>query len=106
MKIVYTSAPKEEAKRIGKLLIEERLAACVGFFALESFYWWKGKIEESNETGMIIKTKDQLADEVMARIKALHSYEIPCIICLDFEKGNQEYLDWIKKEVKRGEKNV
>lgn len=99
-KIIYTSAPKEEAKELARKLVEERLAACVSFFPLESVYWWKGKVEETTEMGMLIKTKETLVDEVIARIKELHSYEVPVVACLDIEKGNEEYLEWIGKETK------
>lgn len=99
-KTIYTSESKENAKLIARKLVEERLAACVGFFPLESIYWWKGKIEESKETGMLIKTKASLVDEIIKRIKELHSYECPLIEVIDVEKGNSEFLGWVEKETK------
>ena len=63
-------------------------------------YSWKGKIEEENEMGMLMKTRGKLVDAVVKRIKELHSYEVPCVICLSIKKGNKDFFRWIKKETK------
>jgi len=100
-KLIYVVAKDEgEAKKIGRILVEERLAACVNIFPIQSVYRWKGKVEESREVGMFAKTKEELVDEVIKRLKELHSDEVPCVVCLGIEKGNEDFLEWIGKETK------
>jgi len=98
--IYITTKDEEEAKRIGKTLVEEKLAACVNIHPIKSIYRWGGKIEEEGETALLVKTKAELADEVIERVKELHSYEVPCIVSLPIEKGNPAYLEWIKESTK------
>lgn len=101
-RIVYvTCCSIDEADKIGKQIVKERLCAGVNIIeGMHSFYWWKGKLEEARECVLIAKTKDVLVDKVIKRIKELHSYECPCIIALSIEEGNPDFLDWIKKETK------
>jgi len=101
MKTIYLTCKDEaEAKEISQVLVSEKLAACVNYFPIDSIFRWKGKIEESKETGMLIKTKASLVDEIIKRIKELHSYECPLIEVIDVEKGNSEFLGWMEKETK------
>lgn len=98
--LVYiTSKDKAEAKKIGAFLLKKRLAACVNVFQnMDSMYWWKGKIEEAAEAVLIVKTRRELAEKVIAAVKKLHSYQCPCVLALDVSDGNKDYLDWIGKE--------
>jgi periplasmic divalent cation tolerance protein len=98
--IYITTKDEEEARRIGKTLVEEKLAACVNIHPIKSIYRWGGGIEEEEETALLVKTKAELADEVIERVKELHSYEVPCIVSLPIEKGNPAYLKWIKESTK------
>ena len=79
MKIILTYVDNDEkANEIAEILLKERLAACVGILPGKSRYWWKGKIEKNeNELHMIIKTKESLVDEIIKKIKELHTYELP-----------------------------
>ena len=95
--IYLTATDEAEARRIGKTLVEERLVACINYFPIRSIYRWKGKIEESAETAVIAKTRANLVDSVIQRIKELHSYEVPCIVSWVIEKGNPDYLEWIQE---------
>jgi periplasmic divalent cation tolerance protein len=97
--IYITAGNLEEARRIGKKLIEERLAACVNIFPISSIYRWKDIIEESNEFGMIVKTKTEKVKEIEKRVKQLHSYEVPCVIEFKIGEGSAEYLKWIEESV-------
>jgi periplasmic divalent cation tolerance protein len=95
-KLVYaTTNDEKEAERIGKALLKEGLAACVNTCPIKSLYKWKGKVCKENETAMLIKTKAGLVDKVIERVKALHSYEVPCIVSLPIEKGYAKFLKWI-----------
>jgi periplasmic divalent cation tolerance protein len=100
---VYVTAPDAaEAKRIGRTVVEERLAACANIIdGMSSIYWWQGKIEESSEAVLILKTTTTRIDALIARVKALHSYECPAIVALPIQFGFDGYLDWIGDETVR-----
>ena len=98
--IYITTKDEEEARKIGKTLVEEKLVACVNIHPIKSIYWWEGKITEESEIAMLVKTKAELVDEVIKRVKQLHSYEVPCIISLPIEKGYPDFLKWINQSTK------
>jgi periplasmic divalent cation tolerance protein len=94
--IFITSGSEEEAKRLGRVLVEEKLAACVNIIpGVESLYWWKGKIESSKEWMLVVKTQGKMVNRVVKRVKEIHSYEIPEVIALPIVEGNRDYLQWI-----------
>ena len=105
MEIVFayiTTQNKSEAKKIGKVLLQERLAACVNIFdQMSSMYWWEGKIEEANETVLIAKTTKKIFPKLSKKVKSIHSYSIPCILQLEVKDGNKEYLNWIAETIKQ-----
>lgn len=87
------------ARRIAQTLTEEQLVACVNIIPnIESVYRWKGKIENSNEIILIVKTVDQNVKKTIQRIKQLHKYELPDIIVLPIIGGLKDYLDYISTE--------
>ena len=99
--LVYiTTKDDDEARKIGKALVEEKLVACVNIHPTNSIYWWKGKIQEENEVAVLAKTKASLVDKIISRVKELHSYEVPCVISFPIEKGNPDYLQWIEESTK------
>ena len=93
--MLTTTASREEAQKIAKLLVEEKLAACVQLLPIESFYTWQEKTQNEAEILLLIKTRTALFDAATARIKAIHSYTVPEIVALPFAAGFQGYLDWI-----------
>ena len=94
--LVYVTTPnRKESKKIARSLVGERLAACANIFPVESIYRWKGEIADEEEDAMIIKTRAELVDKVIERIRGLHSYEVPDIISLRIEKGHARFLKWI-----------
>jgi periplasmic divalent cation tolerance protein len=99
MKIIFayiTTKNKSEAKKIGKILLQERLAACINIFdKMSSMYWWEGKIEEANETVLIAKTTKKLFPKLLNKVKSIHSYSVPCILQLEVKDGNKEYVKWL-----------
>ncbi len=98
---LVTVPSMELGKKIGRILVEAKLAACVNIIPnIYSIYSWKGKIEEDNEQLLLIKTTDQKSEKLIAKVKELHSYETPECIGIKIEKGSQQYLDWIKDNVK------
>ena len=100
---VYTTYPSlVEAERIGKAVLERRLAACVNILpGMISHYWWQGQIERGEEVVMIIKTRASLSEAVRAAVKEMHSYDTPAILVLPIEGGDPAYLDWLMKETER-----
>jgi periplasmic divalent cation tolerance protein len=99
MMIYITAKNAAEAEAIGSALVEERLVACVNIIEkVRSIYRWKGVVERESEAVIIAKTKETLVDKVIARVKALHSYEVPCIEAIPIVNGLPEYLRWICDE--------
>ncbi len=98
--IYITAGDEEEAGKIGRALVEEKLAACVNILPIRSVYRWKDNIEEEGEVVMFVKTRDELADKVIERVKELHSYDVPCIVSFPIEKGNADYLRWIEESTR------
>jgi len=96
-RIVLTTAPTpEEAERLARTLVEERLAACVTFVPdARSIYRWQGQIETSTETLLLIKTATAQLEDLAARLHALHSYETPEFLVIVPEGGSPAYLGWI-----------
>jgi len=91
----------EEGKKIGKILVEEKLAACVNIIQnICSIYEWKGNIEEDSEHLLLIKTTGEKSQNVIQKIKEIHSYDEPEIIGLKIDKGSETYLKWINDVVK------
>ena len=96
---VYTTCPSlVEAERIGKALLERRLAACVNILpGMVSVYSWQGAMESSPESLLLIKTERQAYPRLEARLRELHPYVLPEIIALDIERGLPDYLKWISQ---------
>lgn len=102
-RLVYmTASSREEARKIGRALVEERLAACANVIdGMESTYWWQGKLTEDREAVLIVKTRADLLPALTERVKALHSYSVPCVVALPILAGNPAYLDWLAAETSR-----
>ncbi|MGN6156442.1 MAG: divalent-cation tolerance protein CutA [Sphingomicrobium sp.] len=95
---VFASA--EEAERIGRIVIEEKLAACINILApCRSIYRWQGSIESAEEVPAILKTHGWQGDALIERIAALHSYDTPCIAVWPIEKLLRRYADWVEESV-------
>jgi periplasmic divalent cation tolerance protein len=95
-------ANAEEAERIGRNMVEERLAACVNILGpVRSIYRWKGKIESADEVAAIFKTHHWRTDVLIERIAALHSHEVPCIVSTSIDKILGSYADWVEDSVIR-----
>jgi periplasmic divalent cation tolerance protein len=93
--VTTTVASREDAHRIADVLLAERLAACIQLLEIESHYIWKGARMAEPEVMLLIKTRTDLFDRAIARIKALHPYEIPEIVAQNFSAGFAPYLAWV-----------
>jgi len=99
--LFITTANTEEAERIANMLLNQKRAACVNIVPkVSSRFWWQGKLDSAQESLLIVKTRTSLLNEIVTLVKEIHSYDVPEIIALPIVDGNQDYLDWIDKEVK------
>ncbi|MEB2837100.1 MAG: divalent-cation tolerance protein CutA [Desulfurococcales archaeon] len=99
--VVLVTAPPSEAERLARALVERRLAACVNVVpGLRSVYWWEGRVEEAEESLLIIKTSGSALDSLLEAVKELHPYEVPEAIALPVEAGLGDYLEWVLSEVR------
>ncbi len=97
--LYITTASEAEAAKIGRKLVEERLAACANLLGrIGSIYWWEGKLQEEDEAALIVKTTEALVERLVERVKQLHSYDCPCVVVLPIGGGNRDFLDWIGSE--------
>jgi periplasmic divalent cation tolerance protein len=99
--VLVTCATLEEARKIARGVVEKRLAACVNIVthAVESFYMWKGKLENSSEYLLIIKTSEERLPELQKEVLSLHSYDTPEFVVLPIVAGSDEYLAWLGESV-------
>ena len=105
--VLVTASRREEAEKIARKLLDERVAACINIVeGVRSLFWWQGKIDEASEVLMIIKTRLDLFEKVIEYVKMLHSYTVPEIVALPIIAGNAEYLKWIDEVVKSDEKKT
>ena len=94
--VYATFADEEEARRIGRLCVEERLAACVNILgAIHSIYRWQGVIEEGAEVAALFKTTAEGANALIARIAELHSYDVPAAVAWPIADALADYRTWV-----------
>lgn len=103
--VLTTAANPEEARALGRALVEEQLAACATLIpAVESIYRWKGTIESSGETMVLLKTDVDRLAALETRLRQLHSYEVPEFLVVPIETGSRAYLDWMRESLASVEK--
>ncbi|WP_447979194.1 divalent-cation tolerance protein CutA [Candidatus Nitrospira bockiana] len=94
--VLVTASSQEEATRIGRALVDQKLAACANLVPhVTSIYRWEGKVSEDVECLMLIKTRPALFNQLAAEVRRLHSYQVPEIIAIPVMAGAQPYLNWI-----------
>jgi periplasmic divalent cation tolerance protein len=100
--LVLTTVPDEKTgTELGRMLVEERLAACATVSpAARSLYRWEGQICDEGEHVVLIKTRASLYEKLENRIKALHPYRVPEVIAWTLEKGSRDYFDWLDEATK------
>lgn len=101
--IYITCENVDQAKKIGKHLLEKRLCGCFNIIdGMKATYWWppkKGKIEESNETILLVKTLQEKFDEIEKEVLKLHFSDTPCLIAIPTTHVAKKYLEWIRGEI-------
>lgn len=98
IQIQWTCKDEEEAKKISRLLIENRYVACANILPrVESIFSWKGRIESAQESKVLLKTLSSNFEAIKEIINENSSYDVPEIISFPIEHGNEEYLNWMKE---------
>ena len=101
--VFVTVASEEEGKRIGSILVENQLAACVNMVPqIFSIFRWQGNIENEKEILLLIKTTENRVDALIDKVKEIHSYDVPEILAIPVFTGNKDYIDWVVEETKNG----
>ncbi len=95
--LYVTYGNMDEAKKIVSHLLKNRMVSCANLFPIKSSYWWKGKIENSDEVVSVLKTRSENWERVKNEIVKLHSYDVPCIVKMDVE-ANEEFENWVEEE--------
>jgi len=99
--VYVTAADRDEARRIAETLVAERLAACANIIGqIESVYHWEGEVRSSGEAAFLAKTTEACFDALAARVRELHSYELPCVVALPLARGEAAFLGWIQENVR------
>jgi periplasmic divalent cation tolerance protein len=99
--ILVTAKDREEAEKISKKLIEERLIACTNIVSpVTSFFHWVGNLERTEECLLVMKSRRDLFAEVEGHVQRLHSYEVPEVLALPIVDGSKAYLDWMELVLK------
>ena len=100
--IYVTAKDRTEARRIGRHLVESRLAACVNILdQMNSMYIWQGEFQDDQEAVLIAKTTKEKVQELIGAVKERHSYEVPCIVALPIADGSPDFLKWVSGQVIR-----
>ncbi|WP_267639537.1 divalent-cation tolerance protein CutA [Haloarchaeobius amylolyticus] len=99
MPTVYITAPPDEAGRIARTLVEERLAACVNRVRCRSTYRWEGEVHDDDEEILLAKTTDAGYDALVARVQELHPYDVPCIERFDEADVTDAFGSWLAESV-------
>ncbi len=95
---VLITTPRDSTEKIAKHILQKRLAACINATPVSSAYWWEGKIEEAEETLLIVKTTVDKLERLIEEVKSVHPYRVPEIIALPIVGGNRDYLSWVERE--------
>jgi periplasmic divalent cation tolerance protein len=97
---MVTCSTRTEARKVAKAILKGKLAACVNIVGgLESHYWWQGKIKNTREVLLLIKTTQARVSEVTSTVQSAHSYDVPEIIFLPLTAGERDYLKWLGDSV-------
>ena len=99
--VVVTAGDAEALVKLTRTLVEERLAACgQNIASIRSIYRWDGAVQDDPEARVGLHTRIALVPELVERVKALHSYDVPCVIALPVVGGNPAYIDWVLAETR------
>ena len=98
--LVYvTTSDIDEARSIGRAMVKARLAACANIVpSIHPIFWWDGKVQEGEESLLLLKTPERMVEALTVAVKELHSYDCPCVVAVPITGGNADFLSWIAAE--------
>ncbi len=103
VQVFVTAGSREEARTIAAAIVEQRLAACVQVVGpISSTYWWQGQMETAEEYLCLMKTHSSVFNSLQVAIRDVHSYETPEILAMPVTAGNEDYLSWLRGELRGG----
>ena len=98
--VYMTAGNRQEAEAVGAALVEAKLAACINIVEnMTSMFIWQGAAQHETEVVVIAKTVAERVPALIEKVRSIHSYECPCIVCLPITDGNPDFLEWIAEEV-------
>ncbi|UBF29539.1 divalent-cation tolerance protein CutA [Kovacikia minuta CCNUW1] len=97
--VMVTAVSRQEAETIARTLVQAHLAACVSLLPIHSIYTWQGEVHQEDEWQLLIKCDLTKFEAIEAKVRQVHSYEVPEIIALPILAGSKPYLDWISEQV-------
>ncbi len=101
IQVITTLGSQDDAQKVARALVGQRLAGCVQVIGpISSTYWWKDQVESADEYLCLIKTRADLFDHLAQAIRAVHPYEVPEILAMPVTAGGQSYLDWLNAEIR------
>lgn len=96
VRVVLCTCPSDAAATVARILLEERLVACVNIVTgVRSLYWWNGSIEDAEESLLVIKTPVAKYDDLERRLNQIHPYDVPEILSLGVDNGSEAYISWV-----------
>ena len=99
VRVVYISIPREEADKMSRELVANRLAACVNVLPkITSYFWWEDEVQSDEESLLIVKTTEERFDELLSFVRENHPYELPEVIAMPLANAFGDYVDWVKQE--------
>ncbi|MDR3062570.1 MAG: divalent-cation tolerance protein CutA [Methanobrevibacter sp.] len=101
--LVYiTCSNEKESEKIGSYLVENRLCSCANIIKeIDSIYWWDKELEKDKESLLICKTLEEKLDEVISKVKEIHSYDNPAILAIPIIKASNTYKKWVADEINK-----
>ena len=100
--VYVTASDTAEAEKLGRAVVEARLAACANILGpTTAIYWWEGQVESGQEVALVLKSRQELVPAITEKIVALHSYDCPCVVALPISGGNADFLHWLEDETRK-----
>lgn len=103
-RVCFITVPTlEEGKKLARILLDARAAACVNILpGVTSLYWWEGAICEDTELLLMVKTSRDRVQELIELVRANHPYDVPEVLSVPVEDGNPPYLRWLEDSLQAG----
>lgn len=96
--VYVTAADEEQAAELARALLARGLIACANLLPrVRSLYLWQGEVQDENEVAMVLKTRRDRLEELVAAVETLHPYDVPCVVAWPIDAGSEAYLAWVRE---------